>query len=127
MVLAEAFTGIKLSRFTKEAPSGPRKASGVRHLRGLGAARHSPRSDRSKGSGLLSPRPFSVTGPPSMASSNKSPSNSGSKLTKRMIVRWNSKSKRVCLPVGLPVRGERSNGNENGSTAEEATNTPNAG
>lgn len=124
MVLAEAFTGIKLSRFTKEAPSGPRKASGVRHLRGLGAARLSPRCDRSKGSGLLSPRPFSVTGPPSMASSNKSPSNSGSKLTKRMIVRRNSKrSNRVCLPVGLPVRGERSNGNEKGSTAEEATNT----
>lgn len=27
-----------------------------------------------------------------------------------------------CLPVGLPVRGERSDGNEKGSTAEEDTN-----
>lgn len=74
MVLAGGFAGIKLSRFTKEAPVGPRKASGVRHLRGLGAARLSPRRDRSNGSGLLSSLPFTFMWPPSMASSNRSPS-----------------------------------------------------
>lgn len=128
MVLAEAFTGIKLSRFTNEAPSGPRKASGVRHLRGLGAARPSPRRDRSKGSGLLSPRSFSFTGPPSMASSNKSPSEEGQNEQSLLEPGPNNKnSHKVCLPVGLPVRGERSDVNENGSSAEEATNTSNAG
>lgn len=117
-----------MSRFTNEAPSGPRKDSGVRHLRGLGAARPSPSSDRSKGSGLLSPRSFSCTRPPSMASSNKSPSGKGQNEPSWLDPGPNNRnSKKECLPVGLPVRGERSDVNENGSTAEEATNTSNAG
>lgn len=37
------------------------------------------------------------------------------------------KSKVLCLPVGLPVRGERSDNTENGSTAMEAANTPKSG
>lgn len=37
------------------------------------------------------------------------------------------KSNIVCLPVGLPVRGERSDSNENGSTAVEATETAKSG
>lgn len=47
LVFAGGFAGIKLSKFTKEAAVGPRKDSGVRHERGLGAARLSPRRDRS--------------------------------------------------------------------------------
>lgn len=98
--LAGGFAGIKLSRFTSEAPVGPRKASGVRHVRGLGAARLSPRCDRSNISGLPSLCPFIC--PPSMASSNRSPSEGLPVLRKGSV--------RVVL----------SDGAENRSTPEEA-------
>lgn len=131
------FAGIKLSRFTKEAPVGPRKASGVRHVRGLGAARLSPRRDRSNSSGLPSSRPFTFTWPPSMASSNRSPSNSRKKWLLTLQVYGMHRTtlgtvikESICLPEGLAARGEGplravfSDGTENGSTPEEAINTP---
>lgn len=63
-----------------------------------------------------------------MASSNKSPSDKGQNEPSLLQPGPNNKnSNKVCLPVGLPVRGERSDVNENGSTAEEATNTSDAG
>lgn len=62
-----------------------------------------------------------------MASSNKSPSEEGQNEPNLLEPALNNKnSHKVCLPVGLPVRGERSDVSENGSTAEEATNTSNA-
>lgn len=109
MVLAAGFAGIKLSRFTREAPVGPRKASGVRHLRGLGAARLSPRHVRSNGSGLLSSRPFTFIWPPSMASSNRSPSK-----TEEMVVTlqaWRTQihsgcSTQMCYLLGSQCGGK---------------------
>ena len=92
MVLAWGFTGIKASRFTSEAAVGSRKVSGVRHLRGLGAARFSPRRDRSNISGLPSARPFTFTWPPSMASSNRSPSNSGKIENADVLSVWGSQN-----------------------------------
>lgn len=75
-VFAGGFAGIKVSRFTKEAAVGSRKDSGVRHVRGARSFRLSLRRVRSNISGLPSSRPFTFSGPPSMASSNRSPSNS---------------------------------------------------
>ncbi|KAF3846268.1 hypothetical protein F7725_003346 [Dissostichus mawsoni] len=92
MILAGGFTGIKASRFTKEAAVGPRKASGVLHERGLGAAKLSPRRDRSKSSGLPSPRPFKFTWPPSMASSNRSPSKSEKILSSYIANVWDAQN-----------------------------------
>lgn len=50
--------GIRTSKFTNEAPVGPRKASGVRHTRLGGALRGGARRDRSNISGLADSRPF---------------------------------------------------------------------
>lgn len=60
-VFDEGLEGINDSRLTREAALGSRKDSGVRHFRGLGAGRPSTRAESSKGSGLLSPRPFTFT------------------------------------------------------------------
>ena len=50
---------MRTSRLTSEAPVGPRKASGVRHMRRGGAlSGGGARRDRSNISGLAVPRPF---------------------------------------------------------------------
>lgn len=50
--------GIRVSKFTSEAPVGPRKASGVRHTRVAGALSGGASRDRSNISGLAESRPF---------------------------------------------------------------------
>lgn len=57
-VLLGGLEGIRVSKFTSEAPVGPRKASGVRHTRVDGALSGGASRDRSNISGLADSRPF---------------------------------------------------------------------
>lgn len=61
LLLTGGLLGISVSRLTREAAVGPRKASGVRHCLGVTASRGGPRRERSKVSGLSFPRPFTWT------------------------------------------------------------------
>lgn len=57
-ILLGGLGGIRVSKFTSEAPVGPRKASGVRHTRVAGALSGGASRDRSNISGLDDSRPF---------------------------------------------------------------------
>lgn len=57
-ILLGGLEGIRASKFTSEAPVGPRKASGVRHIRVGGALSGGASRDRSNISGLADSRPF---------------------------------------------------------------------
>lgn len=74
VVFAVGFVGIRASKSTKDAAVGPRKDSGVAHVRDLVLARLSLRPDMLKKSELSSSRPLTLAWPPSIASSNRSPS-----------------------------------------------------
>lgn len=74
VVFAGGFVGIRASKSTKDAAVGPRKDSGVAHVRDLVLARLSLRPDMLKRSELSSSRPLTLAWPPSITSSNRSPS-----------------------------------------------------
>ena len=57
-VLVGGLGGIRASRLTSDAPVGPRKASGVRHMRVDGPLSGGASRDRSNISGLDDSRPF---------------------------------------------------------------------
>lgn len=57
-VLLGGLEGIRASKLTSEAPVGPRKASGVRHMRVGGALSGGASRDRSNISGLADSRPL---------------------------------------------------------------------
>lgn len=57
-ILLGGLGGIRASRLTSDAPVGPRKASGVRHMRVGGALSGGASRDRSNISGLADSRPF---------------------------------------------------------------------
>lgn len=57
-VLLGGLEGIRASKLTSEAPVDPKKASGVRHTRVVGALSGGASRDRSNISGLAVSRPF---------------------------------------------------------------------
>lgn len=57
-ILLDGLEGMRASKLTSEAPVAPRKASGVRHIRGVGALSGGASRDRSNISGLADSRPF---------------------------------------------------------------------